>query len=139
MRRVRSWPAMLLAILAAAVILPACKTYDQGADPFVVEAERTVNIGFHVVDAFVTWERVNRSAVPPKVYEAAEKLRTEFPRFHDAAVSAISAYKASRSEPDKAAVTESLAPVTERKDQALLLMPTVVARQAYAEAGESFK
>lgn len=70
-----------------------------GNDPLVVNAERTIQIAFETVDAFLAAEHDNRAAIArdlPTVHATAEQLRRDAPAAFAEAREAVRLYKASR-------------------------------------------
>jgi hypothetical protein len=128
--------ALLLTLTAVGVLLPACQTtYAPGAEPFVVESERTIQVSFALVDSFLAWEYQSRATVPPAVTEAADKLRVTYPWAHESAVAALRSYKRTRNPDDRARLLPFLSGVSDALRVALLHLPESQARLAYEKAG----
>lgn len=82
-------------------------TVAPGADPIVVNAERSIKIAFDTVDAFIRWERANEASVPVSVHAAAETLRREFPDKFRLARSVLRAYKTTNRGPEQKALLDT--------------------------------
>lgn len=63
--------------LVSVACLTACKSIEQGEDPFVVGVERTEKIGLPAVDGFLKWEYENRATAPEFVKSAAKSVRSK--------------------------------------------------------------
>lgn len=72
-----------------------------GADPVVVNAERTAKLSFTLADSFVQWEFENRATLPKEATEAADVVRKEFPTAYRAFRAATKAYKVNRTDAAK--------------------------------------
>lgn len=104
------------------LVLAGCfATLQPGADPVVVNAERTIEMARVTLDGFVRFEFNNRArldATAPAVGAAAEKIRRHAPEWFARALRLKQAYKANRN----------------ARSQADLLTAVSVLQQAAAEA-----
>jgi hypothetical protein len=89
-------------VLAVAVLLvPGCASIDDGADPVVVNAERTANYALDTFDAFLKFEHDNRALInDPAVKNAADGIRRQAPAWIADLRAATRAYKVTRSQAD---------------------------------------
>lgn len=99
--------AVLLLVLP--LLLTSCVTLQPGADPIVVNAERTMEISRATLDAFVRWEFNHRAQCPPQVQAVAEKFRQEAPAWFNRAMKLKLAYKQNRGPDQKADLLTAMA------------------------------
>lgn len=99
--------AILLLILP--LFFTGCTSLQPGADPLVVNAERTIEISRATLDAFVRWEFNNRAKCPKEVQEAAERIRQHAPEWFNRAMRLKLAYKQNRGPDQKADLLTALA------------------------------
>lgn len=89
--------ATLLMAGALSMSTFGCAPVDAGADPLVVNAERSIQMSFETVDAFLKFDHANRDTLKvtaPDVHAFAEKTRIVAPALFNEAWAALSAYKA---------------------------------------------
>tara|TARA_R110000822_G_scaffold21917_3_gene69346 strand:- start:1962 stop:2330 length:369 start_codon:yes stop_codon:yes gene_type:complete len=94
-------------IAAILLLLPlllcgGCSGLQLGADPVVVNAERTLQVARATLDAFVRFEFHNRAQCPPEVQAAAEKIRRDAPEWFARVVRLKQSYKLNRGADQKA-------------------------------------
>ena len=102
-------PLLIVALLAG------CAQLQIGADPIVVNAERTEKLAFDTVDSFLQFEKTNQTAIKqsaPDVHKYAETLRRNFPMWMFTARSLTNAYKANRTDQNKASLLTAVAVLT---------------------------
>lgn len=86
-----------------------CATLQPGADPVVVNAERTIEVARATLDSFVRFEFNNRAKCPREVQDAAERIRREAPEWFNRAMRLKAAYKTNRGADSKADLLTALA------------------------------
>lgn len=104
-------PPVVMLCLLPALLFTGCANVDPGADPVVVNAERSIAVSKDIVHAFVTVDHENRAwfkANAPDVHDAAETLRKKFPPAHNSAMALIRAYKRNRTPENKANMLTAL-------------------------------
>lgn len=85
------------AALVATGTLSGCSTSSSARhDSAVATAEKSVQIAFETVDAFLAWEYANRAVAPEAARTVATELRAKAPATFRAAWAAIAEYKATR-------------------------------------------
>lgn len=102
----------LAALAAFLLVVPtACKSVDAGQDALVVRAEQTASVAMEVIDSFLKWELNNRAILADNVKQSANNVRKEAPLAIDTLRSVTKAYKANRTEENKATLVTWLAVV----------------------------
>lgn len=112
-----------------------CASVAPDNDPVVVRAEQTTALAFETIDAFLDWEHANRTVADADVTAAADKLRVEAPKWLRAARSATKAYKANRTDENKATLVTAIAVLESAMREAqqhLANKPTAMLRQSAA-------
>ena len=92
---------LVVSILIAQLVV-GCAILQPGADPLVVRAEQTQQVSLAVVDQFLRYEYKNRATLGPKVKQAADEVRKNFPPASKALEAATKAYKNNRTIDNKA-------------------------------------
>jgi hypothetical protein len=89
----------------------SCASVSPGHDPVVVNAERTTALALEVFDSFLKWEFDNRTAlaVVPDVRRVADVIRRDGIGWLESARRLTVAYKANRTEENKAALNTGVA------------------------------
>jgi hypothetical protein len=101
--------------LTLVVILAACAPLQPGADPIVVNAERTANVASDTFDTFLKLEYDNRAALltlSPEIHKYAEVLREKAPTWLASLRALTKAYKFNRSSENKASLQTAISVVT---------------------------
>jgi hypothetical protein len=98
-----------LLLLLPLLICGGCASLQPGADPLVVNSERTIGIAKETLDAFVRFEFNNRSKCPPEVQAAAETIRREAPVWFARAMRVKLAYKQHRDANNRADLMTAVA------------------------------
>jgi len=101
--------------LSLVVILAACAPLQPGADPVVVNAERTANLAADTFDTFLKIEYDNRAALQtlsPAIHQYAETVRAKGPTWLASLRALTKAYKFNRSSENKASLQTAIAVVT---------------------------
>lgn len=94
--------SVIAAVLMAGALSMSClgcAPVDAGADPLVVNAERSIQMSFETVDAFLQFDHANRDVLKqtaPDVHAFAEKTRVAAPAIFNEAWAALAAYKATQ-------------------------------------------
>ena len=92
--------AAIAALIVLLLALVGCNTpINPGADPVVVNSQRSQRAAFEAVNTFLEIEHKHRDLVReqwPQVHQYAEMLRKEFPKQDKEVSAAIAAYKESR-------------------------------------------
>ena len=99
MNRKYVFPVLLLCLAVA------CASVAPGADPLVVNAERSINIAFETVDTFLFVEKTHQAdlaKVSPGIHAVAERIRGEGPEAFRKARRLIDVYKGARTDENKA-------------------------------------
>lgn len=104
MKRFAIW-LLLLPLLVAV----GCVTLQPGADPVVVNAERTIEVARVTLDSFVRFEFNHRAKCPLAVQDAAERIRREAPAWFERALRLKAAYKQNRGPDQKADLLTAVA------------------------------
>jgi hypothetical protein len=111
-------PSPLLTLILSAVVLlvAGCPSnpVEPGHSPLVVNAERTVEVSFEAVTAFLSAENDNRVLVArdfPAIHAFAEQTRRDGPKAFAEANAAVRAYKVSRTTGDGDVMNAKLARV----------------------------
>lgn len=99
----------VLILLLPLLMCDGCSTLQVGADPLVVNAERTLEVSRATLDAFVRFEFNNRAKCPPEIQAAAEKIRREAPEWFGRAMRLKLAYKQNRGADSKADLMTAIA------------------------------
>jgi len=99
----------ILILLCPLLFVSGCATLNPGADPLVVNTERTIEICRVTLDSFLRWEYNNRAKCPPEVQDAAEKIRREAPEWFARAMRLKLAYKQNRGADAKADLMTAVA------------------------------
>lgn len=116
--------AKLLALCLASVCLVGvlgCATVAPSSDPVTVNAERSLQLSFETVDAFLRLDAVNRDWSRTHAAEAhrmAEWLRANAPAAFKAAAKAIAQYKRDSTASNKVALQAGLIEVSALAAQA---------------------
>ena len=106
----RNMKPLAIFILILPLLFCGCfATLQPGADPVVVNAERTIEVARATLDSFVRFEFSNRAKCPPEVQAAAEKIRREAPEWFNRAMRLKTAYKSNRGADSKADLLTALA------------------------------
>lgn len=106
----RNMKPLAIFILILPLLFCGCfATLQPGADPVVVNAERTIEVARATLDSFVRFEFSNRSKCPPEVQAAAEKIRRQAPEWFNRAMRLKAAYKSNRGADSKADLLTALA------------------------------
>jgi hypothetical protein len=95
--------------------LAACAPLQPGADPIVVNAERTANLAADTFDVFLKLEYDNRAALQtlsPAIHQYAETLRAKGPVWLDSLRALTKAYKFNRTSENKASLQTAISVVT---------------------------
>lgn len=95
-------------LLLLALIFSGCATLDSGADPIVVNAERTIEVARVTMDSFLRFEFNHRSKCPADVQAAAEAMRRNAPEWFRRAHRLKLAYKQNRGADNKADLLTAL-------------------------------
>jgi hypothetical protein len=106
----RARPAYPLALL---FVLAACSTLTPGADPVVVNAERTTALAADTFDTFLHVEYNNRAqlaAISPAIHTYAEVLRRNGQTWLQTARALTKTYEANRTAQNKASLQTAVAP-----------------------------
>lgn len=96
MRRVVSVIAALLMVGALSMSSLGCAPVAAGSDPLVVNAERSIQMSFETVDAFLQFDHANRVVIKqtaPDVHRFAEATRQSAPLMFQTAWAALADYK----------------------------------------------
>lgn len=100
-----------LAVLFVALVA-GCASIVPGADPVLVNAERSTAVSFHTVDQFLQFDDENRALLAvklPAVHDAAESLRKDAPAQFQTVRQLTVAYEAAGAFGDKAKLQNALA------------------------------
>jgi len=104
-----------IAPLTLLLVLAACAQLQPGADPVVVNAERTASLAADTFDTFLKIEYDNRAALQtlsPAIHQYAETLRAKGPTWLASLRALTKAYKFNRSPENKASLQTAIAVVT---------------------------
>lgn len=107
--------ALTYLIFLSLMICTGCGTIGRilpGNDPIVVNGERTIKIAFETFDTFLKLEydnRENLKKISPEIFNVAEKIRYQGPRWLDTAKTTLRAYKQNRTEENKFGAITALA------------------------------
>jgi len=96
-------------ILVIPLLLTGCQSLQPGADPVVVNAERSIEVARATLDSFVRFEYLNRGKCPPEVQQAAEHIRKHAPGWFDRVLRLKAVYKANRGADQKADLLTAMA------------------------------
>lgn len=91
--------AALLMLGALSMSTFGCAPIDAGADPLIVNAERSIQMSFETVDAFLQFDHANREAIKqtaPDVHRFAEATRQSAPALFQTAWAALADYKSAQ-------------------------------------------
>ncbi len=106
-------PAIALgALTGGALSLTSCATVQPGADPVVVNAERTTALAVDTFDTFLQFEYTNRAgvaAVAPAAHDYAEVIRRNGQAWLQNARALTRAYKLNRTPENKASLQTAIA------------------------------
>lgn len=100
----------------AVVTFAGCAAVAPGADPVVVNAERTTKNAWTLVESFLEYEKANRNVLfkaDPSIKQWADKIRAEAPPAFEVARNATKAYKRNRTPENKATLATYLATVNQ--------------------------
>lgn len=124
-----AFQALLLAIsllVALVTLTTGCTntpTTQIAGDPVVINAEKSIEISFLTIDAFLLWERQNAAIVPPDVAKAATALRREAPDSFRNARAVLRAYKTDKTPQQRVLLDQWLATITELARVASTIKP----------------
>ena len=96
-------------LLLPLLLAGGCATLKPGADPVVVNAERTIEVARATLDAFVRFEFNHRAKCPPEVQASAERIRKAAPEWFARALRLKAAYKQNRGADHKADLLTAIA------------------------------
>ncbi len=99
----------VILLLLPLMLCGGCATLKPGADPLVVNAERSVEVARVTLDQFVKFEFNNRSKCPKEVQDAAEQIRKDAPEMFNRVMRLKLAYKQNRSAEGKANLMTAVA------------------------------
>lgn len=107
-----AFSCLLLAALTvvAGCLWGGCATAP-GADPLLVQAERTADMAFQTFDTFLRFEHDNQAAlrrIDPAIHETAELIRREGPGWLTSLREATRAYKRERTADTEAGLKSAL-------------------------------
>lgn len=114
----------LALLLALPLLLTGCATLDPagpyGGDQVLYSADLTIATSYDVVHTFVVWERQNRAALArtPQVKEFADFMRSNYPTYHRAAMSARNVYANSKTKANRTGLVLTLDVLREAVRQA---------------------
>jgi len=108
----------LALLLLLPLLLTGCGTLQTGADPLVVNAERTIEVARVTLDSFLKFEFNHRAKCPPAVQESAERIRRHAPEWFHRAHRLKLAYKQNRGPDQKADLLTALAVLTTAASEA---------------------
>lgn len=103
-------------------VFTGCVAVQEGSDPFVVNAERFQQAAVDTVDSFLLFERENRGALlalNPEIKKAADDLRVQFPPALQSSKDVLRAYKANRTEANRASVETVLSVLEQLRREAV--------------------
>jgi hypothetical protein len=106
------------------LLLTGCKSLDPagpyGGDQVLYSADLTISTSYDVVHTFVSWEYRNRTALAstPQIHEYADLMRSNYPTYHRAAMSARMVYANSKTKPNQTALALTLDVLREAVRQA---------------------
>lgn len=101
--------AIFLLLLPLMLTSGCFATLQVGADPVVVNAERTIEVARVTLDAFVKFEFNQRAKCPKEVQDAAEAIRRNAPEWFNRALRFKQAYKLNRNADNKASLLTAVA------------------------------
>lgn len=101
-----------------------CTTLQPGADPLVVNAERSIEVSRVTLDAFLKFEFSNREKCPAEVQAAAEAIRVKAPEWFRRAHRVKLAYKQNRGPDQKADLLTALAVLQTAASEAATALAT---------------
>ena len=104
------------------LVLASCSTLDPNADPVVVNAEKTIKLSFHAVDAFLTFEKNNADLIKrtaPDAHAYAEYVRRNARNWFRSATALTDAYRTSRTAENKANLQTALQVLQVAQSEAL--------------------
>jgi len=125
--RIQLAAVILLSCLLVPALNMGCVT--PGADPVVVQAERSTELAYDVFDAFLLWEKNNREAMAgtPEVKRTADAIRANGVKWLQSARALTKAYKENRTPENKANLETALqvlaSAVNEAKRYWIILNP----------------
>ncbi len=99
----------VILLLLPLMLFGGCATINPGADPVVVNAERTIEIARVTLDSFVRFEFNQRAKCPKEVQDAAEAIRKNAPEWFNRALRFKQAYKLNRNAENKATLLTAVA------------------------------
>jgi hypothetical protein len=103
MKRILDYTIILAVMFCLATASGCQQQLDPGADPVVVNAEKSIEISFEGVKAFLDFDGANRDfmrASLPDVHALAERIRPESKTVFREARAALASYKATRTPGD---------------------------------------
>lgn len=121
----------LLALLGAALLLPACGTLDPAGpykgDQVTYRADLAITTSYDLLHTFVKWEYDNRAALKqwPEVRKSADFVRANAKRWISSAVAAREAYSRAPAEDTRAALERALAVLRTATAEALAYYSTL--------------
>jgi hypothetical protein len=104
--------ARLAGPIALLFVLAACSTLSPGADPVVVNAERTTALAVDTFDTFLHLEYNNRAqlaAISPEIHKYAETIRRNGQTWLQTARTLTQAYKTNGTAQNKASLETAIA------------------------------
>lgn len=116
---------LLVLLLALPMLLVGgCRSLDPagpyGGDKVLYSADLTISTSYDVIHTMVSWEKQNRAALSaiPQVREFADLMRSNYPTYHRAAMSARMVYANSKTKPNQTALALTLDVLREAVRQA---------------------
>lgn len=113
MRKNLAFPSLALIVL----LFTSCSIFKgapiaAGADPVVVHAERSQKDALATVDEFLRFEKENRFLINNKaIWDAADKVRTDYEKWDNDLLAAIRTYKSVRSQENASKIDITLAAI----------------------------
>jgi hypothetical protein len=116
---------LLVLFLALPLLLATgCRSLDPvgpyGGDQVLYSADLTISTSYDVIHTFVLWEHQNREALKtaPQIKEYADYMRSNYPTYHRAAMSARMVYANSKTKANQTALALTLDVLREAVRQA---------------------
>lgn len=94
------------------LLIFGCGTIDKGADPIVVNAERSTKIALVTFDAFLRYEYENKdllAGIDPSIHKFAEQIRKSGKKWIESANNLTVVYKVNRTEENRFNLVTALA------------------------------
>lgn len=98
-----------LLILLVPLFFSGCVSVQPGADPVVVNAERSIEVARATLDGFLRFEYNNRAKVPEEMRKSADKIREHAPAWFERVLRLKAAYKQNRGADQKADLMTAVA------------------------------